>query len=180
MRVFVAIPLDSETRDLLAQRIRAAVPVMPGRPVPPENWHLTLRFLGEIDEVALDRLNAALDEAPLGPRFPVRWGALGAFPRASRAGVLWIGMEGDGGDLHRLADRVDAALAVAGHPLEDRPFRPHLTISRMRPQVDVRSVVAAALPAGVAMEVDRVAVFQSRLGRGGASYRVVEEHRLDG
>jgi 2'-5' RNA ligase len=177
-RVFVAVPLDEETRHRLAQLVRARVAIMPGRPVPPENWHLTLRFLGELDDVGLDRLRAALDDADLGAAFQVRWGTLGAFPRSSRAGVLWIGLEGDLDALHAMSDRVDEALEGAGHPPEDRPFRPHLTISRMRPEEDVRSVIADDAPLGVPTRVDRVAVFESRLGRGGAKYAVLEEYLL--
>jgi len=178
MRVFVAIPVDDETRDLLAQRVRDVVRVMPGAPVPPENWHLTLRFLGEIDDIAHDLLLGALDQAPLGPAFRLRWDALGAFPRASRAGVLWVGARGDEAALAALAAAVDDALVVAGNPPEDRPFRPHLTISRMRPLEDVRSIVAGAAPLDVPMVVERVAVFRSRLGRGGARYEVLEEFPL--
>ncbi|MFH1103880.1 MAG: RNA 2',3'-cyclic phosphodiesterase [Actinomycetota bacterium] len=177
-RVFVAVPLDEETRHRLAHLVRTRVAVMPGRAVPPENWHLTLRFLGEIDDVQLDRLRAALDAADLGPAFQVRWGTLGAFPRPSRAGVLWIGLEGDPDPLHSLSEGVDEALEVAGHAPEDRPFRPHLTICRMRPEEDVRSVVGDGAPLGVPMRVDRVAVFESRLGRGGAKYAVLEEYLL--
>ena len=62
---------------------------IPGKVVPPQNWHITLRFIGTIDEVALDRLVAGLDELDLGPRFEVVFGALGAFPRSTRATVLW-------------------------------------------------------------------------------------------
>ncbi len=178
MRVFVAVPLDPGTRDLMALRIRSILAEMPGRPVPPANWHLTLRFLGEVDEVAVDRLLAALDQAVLGSPFRVRWGALGAFPKPGRAGVLWVGVDGDGGALEALAGRVDEALGDAGFPPEDRPFRPHLTISRMRPEEDLRGVLGEAGALDVAMAVDRVTVFQSRLGRGGAQYRVVAEFPL--
>jgi len=177
-RVFVAVPLDEETRHRLAHLVRTRVVVMPGRPVPPDNWHLTLRFLGEVDEVGLDRLRAAFDEADLGAAFGLRWGPLSAFPRASRAAVLWIGIDGEVTALHALSERVDAALEVAGHPPEDRPFSPHLTISRMRPEEDVRAVIGDGAPLGVSMRVDRVAMYESRLGRGGAKYAVLEEYPL--
>ena len=178
IRVFVGIPLDEETRHRLAHVVRSRVGLMPGHPVPPENWHVTLRFLGPIEEVALDRVRAAFAGADLGAAFKIRWGALGAFPRPSRAGVLWIGMEEDGSHLHELAERVDAALEIAGFPPEDRPFRPHLTISRLRPEEDLREVVGEGWRCDVPMGVTRLSVFQSRLGRGGAKYRVLDEYPL--
>ena len=177
MRAFVAVPLDDETRHRLAHLVREGVPAMPGHPVPPDNWHLTLRFLGEIDDPAVDRVQAALDQADLGEPFEARWGRFGAFPRTSRAGVLWIGIE-DTSALHDLAERVEAALMSAGQPPADRPFRAHLTISRMRPEQDVSAVIDGVPPLAVAMRVDRIALFESRLGRGGAKYRVVEEFAL--
>lgn len=180
IRVFVAVPLDTETRHRLAALVRSRIASIPGSPVPPENWHLTVRFLGPIEEAALDRLRAAFGDAEFGSSFPVRWGALGAFPRAWRAGVLWIGVNDDSGELFRLYERVDAALEDAGFPPEDRPFRPHLTISRMRPEENVGELLRSVAPLDVRMRVDRVAVFESRLGRGGAKYRVLEEYRLHG
>lgn len=176
----MAVPLDEEARHRLAHMIRSRVAEMPGRAVPPENWHLTLRFLGEVDEAGLDRVRMALDDADLGPAFHLRWGVLGAFPRPSKAGVLWIGLDGDTSRLHALFRQVDEALEAAGHPPEDRPFQPHLTISRMRPAEDVRPVIGDGSPLGVSMPVDRVAVYQSRLGRGGAKYAVLEEYPLRG
>jgi 2'-5' RNA ligase len=180
MRAFVAVPLDEETRHGLAHLVRERISTMPGRPVPPENWHLTLRFLGEVDEVTVDRVRAALDQADLGESFEIRWGALGAFPRASRAGVLWIGVEGGTGPLHGLSEDVEQALGTAGMPPQDRPFRPHLTIGRMRPEQDVRPLLAEGGPLGVVTRVGAIALFESRLGRGGAKYAVVEEYPLRG
>lgn len=179
LRVFVAVPLDEEARHALAAIVAARFPRgMPGRPVSPENWHLTLRFLGWVDEVVLDRVLAALDAADLGPPFPIRWGALGAFPSPRRASVLWVGVDRGEERMAILAAVVSEALEGAGFEPEDRPFHPHLTVSRFRPRQDVTPAVAGSTPAGVAMEVDRMTVFQSHLGRGGARYEPLEEFPL--
>ena len=179
MRLFLAAPLTDAVRQALAALLRdRAVRGLPGRVVRPENWHLTLRFLGEVGEVECDRVTAALDQAALGPGFSVRWGSLGAFPRPTRATVLWVGMEQGRTEAERLAGAVAEALEGAGFPPEDRPFRAHLTLSRIRPHQDVTSLLDSAAQLGVAMPVDRVALYRSHLGRGGARYEELDSFPL--
>ncbi|HSM01539.1 MAG TPA: RNA 2',3'-cyclic phosphodiesterase [Acidimicrobiia bacterium] len=178
MRVFAAVPLDDETRHRLAHLVSDHVVEMPGRAVPPEKWHLTLRFLGELEEAEVDLIRHALDDADLGEAFPMAWGRLGAFPRSSRASVLWIGVARGEEPLSDVAAAVDDALESAGFDPEDRPFRPHLTIARMRPPEDVRPVVRGDPFPDVAMRIDRVTLYQSRLGAGGARYEVLDEFEL--
>lgn len=178
-RVFVAIPLDDDSRHALAESVEAAVPGgLPGRPVPPPNWHLTLRFIGLADDPTVDRVVEALDSGPLGSPFRVRWGGLGAFPNPGRARVLWIGLTGGAAEATLLAERVEDALMRASLEPADRPFRAHLTLARIRPAQAVADVVGTAEPSEVPMLVDRVALFESHLGRGGARYTVVEEFAL--
>jgi len=171
----VAVPVPDEVRHRIVAVLGAAVDHVPGRVVRPGNWHITLRFLGEIGELEYDLLVSRLAEAELGERFRLRWGGLGAFPRAERATVLWIGPDRGETALSALAEAVDAAVDRAGFPPEDRPFNPHLTLSRLRPVEDVSVLVGGTAPFGITMEVDRVTVYQSRLGSGGAAYRILEE-----
>ena len=178
MRVFVAVPLDEETRHRLAHVVAERVPEIPGGAVDPQKWHLTLRFLGEVDEVGVDRIRHSLDTADLGGPFTMAWGGLGAFPRPTRASVLWVGVPRGADGLRSLWMATDMALEDAGFPPEDRPFRPHLTIARIRPPEDVSGVTAGEPLAAVSMQVDRITLFQSRLGRGGAAYSVVDEFVL--
>ena len=103
-RIFVAVPLPDEVRMALADRLEPLD--MPGKVLPPDNWHITLRFLGWTDDVAFDRLLAALDEADLGPPFNVMLGGMGAFHRPKSATVIWLAVsEG----LTRLEDLAAAA-----------------------------------------------------------------------
>jgi 2'-5' RNA ligase len=153
---------------------------IPGKLVRPGNWHITLRFLGEIPEERCEVALARLAEADLGRAFKLRWGGLGAFPRATRANVLWVGPDRGGTELAALAFATDAALDRAGFPVEERPFNPHLTLSRFRPAQDVSVLLAETPPLDVTMAADRVTMYQSRLGSGGAAYRVVDEVPLPG
>lgn len=180
MRVFLAVPVPDEVRHRLVAALGAVADDLPGKVVRPGNWHVTLRFLGEIPEPVCDLVMASLDGADLGRRFRVRWGGLGAFPKPSRANVVWIGPDQGGDALVALAARVSGVLEGAGIPSEDRPFNAHLTLSRVRPAVDVAALVGGAPPLAVGMEVDRVTLYQSRLGSGGAAYRILEEFPLSG
>ena len=174
----MAVPVPDEVRHRIVAALDAALDVIPGRVVRAGNWHVTLRFLGEIDEVSYDMLLSRLAETDLGRHFRLRWSGLGVFPRATRATVLWMGLDRGEAALSALALAVDAAVDRAGFPPEDRPFNPHLTLSRLRPAEDVSALVALVPPFRIPMEVDRVTVYQSRLGSGGAAYRVLEEFPL--
>jgi 2'-5' RNA ligase len=102
--------------------------------VPPEQWHLTLAFYGEVNESRLDPLQDALERAAARTRpFGVRLAGAGTFPRQSaKARVLWVGLDGEVDALRRLADRCGGAGRRARIAMEDRAFRPHLTLARSR------------------------------------------------
>ena len=177
--MFAAVPITDDARGAIDALVdRAAPRGLPGRVVPPPNWHVTLRFLGDVEETGRDRMLGALDEADLGDPFMVRWGALGAFPRPARATVLWVGADRGVEDLTILASVVEEAARSAGFPAEDRPFRSHLTLSRIRPHQDVTPLLERVEPLGVSMPVDRVVLFRSHLGKGPARYEEIEEFPL--
>lgn len=153
-------------------------PGMPGRGVAPANWHLTLHFLGPTDEVAYDRVCAAMDAAPLGSRFSVTVEGVGAFPNPRRATVLWLGITRGAERLDELAATVEEAVAEAGLPPEERPFRPHLTVSRLRPHQDVTPLIERGGVGPVAFGVGEVVLFRSHLQRGGPRYEPLERFPL--
>jgi len=179
MRLFLAVPLTEEARHAIVHHLKGALArPLPGRPVRPELWHLTLRFLGEVDEVSCDRIVREVDATGRGPAFSLRWGALGAFPRPRRANVLWLGAEQGEAEAEGLAAAVEEAVEAAGFPPEDRPFRCHLTLSRIRPDQDVTAVLDAVPSLGLAMPVDRVVLYRSHLGPGGPRYEEIEAFPL--
>ncbi len=175
-RVFVAAPLPDGARIALADRLRGLE--IPGRRVPPENWHLTLRFLGSVESTRYERFLGAVDQAELGSRFRVALSGLGAFPNPRRATVTWIGVTRGADRLHDLAEIAEEAAVTAGLPPEDRPFRPHLTLSRVRPQQDATSLVATGSEIGVDWRCDSVVVYRSHTGRDGARYEALETFSL--
>jgi 2'-5' RNA ligase len=141
MRLFAAIDPPAEVIAALAQTVPADDRL---RWVPPEQWHITLAFYGEVADATVPELEERLRRAAARTR-PLRLSLAGAgtFPSGTRpARVLWCGIEGDRPGLIRLAERVSAAGRRSGIPVEERPLRPHLTLARVRGQpVDLHSVV---------------------------------------
>jgi len=132
LRAFIAVEIAP---DIIA-RIAAAIDelrfqVKGIRWVATANIHLTLKFLGNIDESQIEALGQALSEAlrPF-PRCTINAKGLGVFPNLKRPRVLWVGLHGK--QLISLAEKVTAALVPLGFMPEERNFTPHLTIGRWR------------------------------------------------
>jgi len=146
MRLFVAIALPAAAAgelDSAVAPLRLAWPELrwTGR----DAWHLTLAFLGEVDEELTGKLGDRLQRAAARhPRLSLALGGAGAFPTAARARVLWTGIKGDLDGLGRLAQTVAAGARRAGVPptTEGRRYEPHLTLARCRAPADVQTLVA--------------------------------------
>jgi 2'-5' RNA ligase len=134
-RLFVAVsPPDAARADLAA----ALAPLrdLPGAPrwTAPERWHLTLLFLGTVPEQRVPRLREAAGAAVAGtPPMTLRFAGGGRFGSRRRPQVAWAGVEGDVTRLTELAERLARAARRLRLPVEDRPFRAHLTLGRWRP-----------------------------------------------
>jgi len=171
LRAFLAISLPDEARARVAEgaeRLHAAAPG--ARWVPPENLHLTLKFLGEIceDDVPrlVERTSAKLArEAP----FEVAFAGFGAFPNAREARVLWLGAARGAGALAKLARKLDAAARAIGAERERRPFAAHLTLARLREPARVE-IERIPSPEDVAFTVEEVVLYESRPSPGGPRY----------
>ena len=173
-RVFAAVPLSPGARLDLADQLRDLD--IPGRRVPVENWHLTLRFLGTIDESTFERFLHGLSRRELPRTFLVSLGGLGGFPNPRRATVVWIGVEAGVDQLAVLNDIAEESAQAAGLDPEERPYRPHLTLSRVRPPQGMGHLLGADVQ--VRYQADRLVVYKSHMGRGGASYEPLEEFML--
>lgn len=175
-RIFLAVDLTSEARQILSRRVMnlAGGAKLPGRITPPRNWHMTLWFLGDIRRDRFEMMLHLLSEAPLGDAFRCRFGELGTFPRAKRASVLWVGISKGAELLSALAAGVGEAVKDSRLQLPERPFSPHLTLSRLRPPQDLRALLASAPPVEVEMTVGEVTLFRSHLGGGPPRYEVLE------
>ena len=140
---------------------------------PPENVHLTLKFLGEIPEGEIEHIGAALrkvcgDHTP----FDASLSSFGAFPSARRARVIWAGAAAGSEELRALAADVEAAFEPLGFGREDRTFVPHVTLGRVRGK-PVKLELPAVVPGEARFEISRVELMESRLAAGGAVYETL-------
>jgi 2'-5' RNA ligase len=183
MRLFIAIELDDQARHAVAvEQARLAVSVDRSglKWIRAEQLHLTLAFLGEVDDSRSQGVIEMMRAPISGDRFAIAFGGLGVFPPAGAPRVLWLGLTTGAReviDVHRqVADRV----AHLGIPLERRPFHPHLTLGRWRVsrEADRRRVLAAASNHVTRLDVDGVALIRSRLTQAGAAYTALCHTRL--
>lgn len=183
MRCFLAVPLRppalAAAQEVL-QRLRADVDAV--RWARPETLHITLHFFGSISDeraaVALEALNPVVSATP---HFEVAIDTLGSFPEHSRPRVLWLGGSRPSTALLDLADSVRNRLRELTFPVDERPFRAHVTLGRPREQWprEARAAWDDARSHGIATETfvaDRVVLFESVIGRGAAVY--VERARI--
>lgn len=168
--VFAAVAPTPEARAAVSEGTRRLD--IPGRLTPIVNWHITLRYLGAVDQVTYERFLGGLGELGECDPFRLGLGGIGAFPDPRRATVVWVGVDRGVDRLHDLAAFCEEAAQGAGLAPEDRPFRPHLTLARVRPPADVTAIVDTPIPAR--WLVDRVIVFKTVTGRGGARYEPLE------
>jgi RNA 2',3'-cyclic 3'-phosphodiesterase len=171
MRLFVAVAVPAHAADELDDAVaplRRSWPALrwTGR----DAWHVTLAFLGEVNETASARLMPRLERAAARhPCLPVSLDGAGAFPGAARARVLWTGVQGDLRASAALAASVAAGARRAGAPPaeEGRRFQPHLTLARCREPVDARSLVAGLSGyAGTPWTAEEIYLIRSHLPGG--------------
>ena len=184
LRLFAAVDLPDRVRQGMASAIEPWRDRLPaGRWVRPENWHITVKFLGRTYPRLVDRVHAACREAATTIR-PFRVGieGMGVFPGPGRARVLWVGLDDAEGGLPALARALDDRLADE-FPPEKRGFTPHLTVARFNPPVAVRDHADELEAVHFEMEpfgVGEVVLYRSHLSPKGARYEPLERFPLRG
>ena len=184
-RVFCAVELPAEVRKQLEEHIlklRKAVPDVAASWSRVENIHLTLKFFGN---VALDRIPAISEGANRAvsefSTFPIGIGGTGVFPKPSRPQVLWIGVSDPSGRLSALQARLENECAAIGFPKEDRAYRPHLTIARIRRPEGARRLADTHLQMHFPttnIELNELILFRSELSPKGSKYTSISTHPI--
>ena len=187
-RLFVAIRFPESLRAALwdaTAPLREAGPSVRWTPV--GQLHITLRFLGDVPTGSIGEIDERLSEAAAAcASFTLPLGGVGAFPSLRRPRVLWLGS--GSGELSTLHSAVETALKACGFAPEDRPFRPHVTLGRVK-RGSRRGAVApgesaelARAAAGVGFRtelgVSHLYLMKSRLGPTGATHTVAGEYPL--
>jgi 2'-5' RNA ligase len=189
MRLFLALDLSPEIRTALTSYIDNLRRIPGVRFMPPDSYHVTLKFLGEVQD--LDRVQQAAAMVRAKP-FEITFRNVGFFPNPRAPRIFWAGIEADN-RLPTLAASLDEVLADADFPREERPFRPHLTLARSgsgdpRPRRDERPVIgfralAEAVEKKPAPEFGTMAaneffLYESKLSSRGAQYTKLARYTL--
>ena len=179
MRLFLALPIEKQILDALAgvvDKLRGSRG--PVRWVRPEGMHLTLKFLGDTEEERV----APLVEAVSGvtskiPPFPISVTGAGAYPNLRRPRVLWAGVVENSSTLKRLVKNMEEEVEKLGWEREKRVFSPHITIGRVKGNMNIARLTTAVKEIKDEhwgdQEVGEVVLYSSELKPGGAVYEKV-------
>lgn len=182
MRLFFAIEFDVETKEYIKKvqnEIRENS--VKGNFSHEENFHLTLKFIGEVGKEKFEKLKSSLDKAveQINP-FSFKFNRLGFFAKENKK-VVWIGIKNDDKILDKLYNVLEAALYENGFPKESRGYSPHITLSRetvLKPEfeeqlgkikIDSREII-----------VNKVSLMESTRVNGKLTYRAVYVKKIQG
>ncbi len=182
MRVFIAVEVSSEVRDavrLLVSELRKSL--KSARWVPPENLHMTLRFLGEASEERLRDMSIELEAtvarfAPLHLEFR----GLTVLPNFRRARVLCASVKDPPREIHGLHAQIEGVVTKHGFPPEERGFEPHLTFARFRKPEKELGLIRSGFEdrAFGTVRVEHLVLIRSTLKPSGAVYDAVARFPL--
>ena len=182
IRSFIAIDLPQETRQgltIIQEHLRQSRATV--RWVKPGSIHLTLKFLGnvhpaQIDEIAAAAAQLVRDE----PVFALCAAGLGSFPSQRNPRVIWVGIQGETERLARIQARLEKDLVPLGFAREQRKFRPHLTLGRLKDrgsrQALIEAMASLELPKFNSFDVAEIILYKSDLRPTGAIYTKL--HRM--
>jgi len=184
-RVFCAVELPDVVRARLEDHVRRLQKEVPDAAASwsrVENIHLTLKFFGNVEVNRIEKISAAADRVVRQfSTFQIAVGETGVFPRASRPQVLWIGVSDPSGQLSALQTKFENECAAEGFEKEDRAYRPHLTIARLRKPEGERHLAAAHLRMQfetIEVDLKELVVFRSELSPKGSKYTPLSTHQL--
>lgn len=175
MRTFIAIEIPSEIKSALAalqtELRRAGADVSWTKP---ENIHLTLKFLGEVDERRIGEIEkVCVSLAAEFQPFTLSLNDTGVFPNARQPRIIWAGLAGEIEKAVEMQKRLDERIALIGFGREEKAFRPHLTIGRVKSNRKTRELIALAdahrLPA-LSFVISEIVLMKSELHPAGARY----------
>jgi 2'-5' RNA ligase len=184
IRCFIALNLPSELKGRLAEleaQLKEAKADVGW--VKPENIHLTLKFLGGVEEARIPLVKGAIQE---GLReegsLALAFVGLGVFPNPRYPRVVWVGVKGEPERLQKLQERLEQAMSEVGFPREARSFSPHITLGRMRSRQGAPSLMDLVGRLGEyelgSMKAESIELMRSQLHPAGAIYTVLESFPL--
>jgi 2'-5' RNA ligase len=180
VRAFIAIRCPDELRVGLLEAQKRIKPFGDMKLVEPENLHMTLKFLGEVEESRLEKVIAALGFLSQKQKFTMDLRGIGVFPNPAYVRVVWAGVDEGAKETGHLSREVDDALHALGFPREER-FHPHFTLARVR-SIDkekMRKFLAESEAAGFgSFTVGSVDLMESKLEHKGPVYSIRKDFKL--
>lgn len=185
MRLFAAVDLEPHVRHAVfaaGERVARALAGPGGHRRSRVSWvregnlHLTIRFLGEVEDSRVGDLIAGFSVPLATAAFEIELGGVGVFPPSGPPRVIWIGVTHGAERLTSLSAEVDARFAESGFGRDDRPFQAHLTIARCKDVIDRQACgrLLGADPGALgASRVEEVVFYQSRLSASGPTYEAL-------
>lgn len=183
MRAFLAISVPEEVRilaDQIKEKLAGRVKI---KWVEYENYHLTVKFLGDVNAAQVKQINDLMRTAGENcPAFQLKVNGLGFFPNRFRPRVMWLGMGGEIDKAHFLGDRVDNYLYDLGFEPE-KQHRFHLTLGRIRSEIEtdkMLDLVAALKVKPINFQIDEFHLMESILRKEGPVYKIIDTFTLNG
>ena len=185
MRLFLAVELEEELKNELLQVQKILAKSVNGglRLLPSQNFHLTLKFMGELDEAFLDEVKElSSDTLKNFHPFSISLDKVGAFPPRGPLRVCWVGLKASNSTLLELAKSLNTAFEVLDIEAEKRDFQAHISIARLSKDSDVSERIRGILPSlkikPFSQEVKVISLFSSTLHSSGSVYELVEHFSL--
>jgi len=179
MRLFIALDIPAEVRAALTKYMeRARALAHEARWARVEGLHVTLKFIGHVDDAMVEKIKTALASIKTAP-FEVKFIGVGFFPNPNAARVFWAGVDG-GESLPHLASNIDSVSEKLGFPRETKPYHPHLTLARTssRPLRELRQLLDDPPQFGT-MTAREFFLYQSQPQKGGSKYTKLERFALE-
>ena len=187
LRTFIAVSLSGEIRDCLS-RLQDILKTSNAdvKWVKKDNIHLTLKFLGEIENKKIDEIIKAIDSLSNSiSAFQLEISSIGAFPKKEAPRVIWVGLSQGDSETKQIAKELENAISKLGIPGESRPFSSHITLGRVRSALNRKQLIEQLnyLEGNFPKErptckIDKITLFKSTLTPLGPIYEVLHETNL--
>ncbi len=173
-RIFVGLPLSEE----LQKHLKKTFIDLPGKRTLPSQWHITLQFLGNVEEDKIKILDERLRKLIFGAPFQITLGQVEAIPHVRSAKALWLTLTKGKEVLESLFKTLNNLLIELDFTLEERSFAPHVTLSRIKPRDNVYRWMQNLNFTPISMEVREIILYQSVQEIGYSRYIALFSYKL--
>ena len=184
IRAFIAIPLDPKIQHSI-ERMQDHLKKSNNdiKWVKPENIHITLKFLGDIDTKQINSIKQILSNCTHNTRpFKVELSQLGAFPNIDRPRTLWVGLKDSKQRLNQISMSLEKTLGKIGFQTDQKPFSSHITIGRIRSSKNIdalsKSMSSYQISENCTQTISKIILFQSTLCSEGPIYQSLHQIKL--